>query len=63
MCDGYGIELNTSFLGRNFVKFWLEKYDCDLIKGFFMEKSGTNSPDFKNKYKLPDFYDKVPVSK
>jgi hypothetical protein len=25
------------FLGQNFAKFWLEKYDCDLYKGFSMK--------------------------
>jgi hypothetical protein len=32
---------------HTFAKFRLKKFDFDLCKGFFMEKSDRNVPDFE----------------
>jgi len=53
MCESEENSISVFFFGvRNFAKFQPEKSDFDLFKGFFMEKIGPNSPDFRNKMKI-----------
>jgi len=52
MCESKENSISVFFGGRNFAKFQPEKSDFDLFKGFFMEKIGPNSPDFRNKLKI-----------
>jgi hypothetical protein len=41
--------LSVFFLGWNFAKFWPEKYDFYLYKGFFMKKMAQIRHNFKEK--------------
>jgi hypothetical protein len=49
------------FSGQNFAKFWPDKYEFNLHKGFSMETKMTQIWQIlenKKVSKLPDFYDK-----